>query len=157
MASTLRVDPVQRGQGGLDKLFSVHEQRPLCCSAISVPRKEQGCKTLAVATGYPGERRQRVKDGDALNRLRPEQECFTLSIGKNAVENGEHFLRDRTYVTTFAGFISTAQADTVSGTRFHHADAGKTLRVGFLAAGHRTYLFAAAADDFRGTLLSDAA
>jgi hypothetical protein len=157
MTSTLRVDPVQRRQGGLYKLFSVHQERPLCSSGISIPRKEQRRKTLAVATGYPGERRQRVKDGDALNGLRPEKECFTLSLGEDAVENGEHFLRDRTYVTTFAGFIATAQADTVSGTRFHHADPSETLRAGFLATGHPIYLLAAAADDFGGTLLTDPA
>src|SRR5262249_4522017 len=114
MARALRVNPIQRGQGGLDKLFPVNQHCPLCSSCISVPRKEQGCKALAVATGYPGERRQRVKDGNALNGLRPEQECFTRSVGENAVEHGEHFLRGRTYVTTLAGFIATAQADTVS-------------------------------------------
>jgi hypothetical protein len=96
-----------------------------------------------------------MKHGDTLDRLRPQQERFALTLGENTVESGEHVPRGRTHVTAVAGFIAPAQADSAPLAWLRRADGRETLRGGFLAAWHRTYLLAAAAGDFRGALFSD--
>ena len=131
----LHMDSIQRGQGGLHKLFSVDQQRPLCSSGVSVPWKEQGCKALAVASRIFGQ----APPARKIRRY-PLSAC---GHSRRASLLPSARTRSKAASTSFAvGPTSQHWPDSLRRRKpirralawFRHADGGEALRVGFLAA-----------------------
>src|SRR5580658_3522771 len=91
---------------------------------------------------------------DALDTLRPEQECFALPLSDNTIEGSKDLFRGRSYLTRLAGFIAPSQPDMVTLTRFRGATVSRGLSAHVLTARHSPYLLAVVEDDCRVSVSS---